>query len=137
MWQIIIGVSLVVLAASLHGAKTFDEGFKATKAVTKVAPKAVPNSAPKLAPNSAQKAVPNYATNTVTKAAPTTVNFAPVSITSEAQPAARAAVPASVMMQGFQSYQNPYNSSPATQQTLEFRLGQNSYSKQVQNGRLM
>lgn len=45
--------------------------------------------------------------------------------------------PASVMIQGFQSYQNPYNSSPAVQQSLEFRLGQNSYSKQVQSGWLI
>jgi len=44
---------------------------------------------------------------------------------------------ASPVIQGFQSYKNPYNSSPAVQQSLEFRLGQNSYSKQVQNGLLM
>ena len=45
--------------------------------------------------------------------------------------------PASVLIQGFQSYHNPYNSSPAVQQSLEFRLGQTSYSKQVQTGWLM
>ena len=31
------------------------------------------------------------------------------------------------LQQGFQSYQNPYNSSPAAAQTLAFRLGQNPY----------
>jgi hypothetical protein len=44
---------------------------------------------------------------------------------------------APVLTEGYQSYQNPYNSSPATQQSLEFRLGQNAISKQVQNAWLM
>jgi hypothetical protein len=45
--------------------------------------------------------------------------------------------PASVLNENFQSYQNPYNSSPATQQSLEFRLGQNTIRNRVQNAWLM
>lgn len=39
--------------------------------------------------------------------------------------------PASVIKENFQSYQNPYNSSPSTRQTLEFRLGQNSFHRLI------
>jgi hypothetical protein len=41
-----------------------------------------------------------------------------------------AQAPASLIapMEGFQSYQNPYNSSPITEQSLQFRLGQKTFS---------
>jgi pyruvate/2-oxoglutarate dehydrogenase complex dihydrolipoamide acyltransferase (E2) component len=44
--------------------------------------------------------------------------------------------PASII-QGFQSNGNPYNSSPANAQALQFRLGQNAINRQVQNNWLM
>ena len=48
----------------------------------------------------------------------------------------RLTAPASII-QGFQSYGNPYNSSPMNAQALEFRLGQTAMNRQVQNAWLM
>jgi hypothetical protein len=108
MLQIAIGVSLVILATILHGSRSV-EAFQ------------IRTSNPKRKIVPPKKSVP--AKKTVVK-----------TIKPVVKPSA---IPASVIVQGFQSYQNPYNSSPAVQQSLEFRLGQNSYSKQVQNGWLM
>jgi hypothetical protein len=223
MWQIIIGVSLVVLAVSLHTTKTF-EGFKAAKVAksptvskTKAKTKAKANvpaagaagalgaaaaSGPALnrpiklylldykndknmfidntqiavlnipGPHTPEMNDDNFInpvevgmnlTWPSNKSGPATVtgvfvaynvkdstihNVMYITLDKPVDPTStiftltspnsiKANTPASVIKQGFQSYQNPYNSSPAVKQTLEFRLGQNSYSKQVQNNWLM
>ncbi len=157
MWAIIVGCSLVLLACILQSARMLDEGFYAqAKAVKKPVPKKVSTKKPAAKKPAAKKPAATVAVMPVfdTQVGSAFQRFPAYDPTKSytvgdkvmwngnayywtstpSRPGQDPTIPAwkpmqgDYLQQGFQSYQNPYNSSSATAQTLEFRLGQVPYS---------